>query len=133
MVRRVLDWDGLLDVAQKKNAAERMLTVAGLPAAVKETRAGVGFYVYAVGEYAAADHWALRTEREVILLRHLVEAGQVTWDDGQPEPDEDLDGDLVEITTYGSEEPVMRLCAVCGAGRPDTPHDPQTHAQARKD
>lgn len=84
---RVLDWEGLRRVAQRPSAADKRITLAGLPAEVTRSRGtDIGFYVRTpADDYAADEHWALRTERELILLRQLVGAGQVTVDDDEDE------------------------------------------------
>lgn len=126
MGTRALDWDDLLDLAQRPNAADRRITVASLPALVKRSRGtDSGFAVVAdAAEYAADEHWALRTEREVILLRHLLAAGQVTADDGQPDGYEL--GDYEVVNNAGVVIRTYRLCLVCGADE-SRPHDPDRH------
>jgi hypothetical protein len=80
----VIDWLGLVAIAERRDPTARRITVAGLLAEVVPSRGtDVGFYVRQVvtDDYAADAFWAMRTERELILLRALVEAGAVTaWD-----------------------------------------------------
>lgn len=80
MATRALDWLGLLRLAGKRGAPHP-ITVAGLPAHVVPSRGtDVGFEVRqrVTDDYANDAFWKLRTERELILLRALVEHGQVT-------------------------------------------------------
>ena len=130
MGTRPVDWLDLCDIALRKDAADRQITVAGLPAAVKRSRGtDVGFVVQASGgDYAGDDYWELRTQRELILLRHLVTTGQVRVDDGEPEDD---DIETVEVANFdGTVLRAFRHCGICGAGA-DTPHDADRHAAWR--
>lgn len=134
MGSRSVDWLDLCEIALRKDAADRLVEVAGLPAAVKKSRGtDVGFVVQAASEvYAGDDYWELRTQRELILLRHLVTAGQVTVSEPDPEPDPDDAMETVEVISGDSYDVVrtFRLCGICGAG-PETPHDTEKHTAWR--
>lgn len=185
MPTRVLDWNGLVRVAERRSAADRLVTVAGLSARVIPSRGtDVGFYVRTADEdLGPSEAWTLRAADELALLRQLVDRRLVTVDDDedvwrieewqrltrfiadprcfvygcenteidQRGPVFDRDkrmhlactphwegvygplgeqaaehADVVEIRSWGSEEPVRAACVVCGAGA-DTAHDPDAH------
>lgn len=127
MGSRPVDWLDLCEIALRKNADDRRVEVAGLPAAVKKSRGtDAGFVVQAASEvYAGDDYWELRTERELILLRHLVTAGQVTVEAPDDFDDAMETHEVISGHTYDVVR-TFRLCGVCGAG-PDTPHDTDRH------
>lgn len=84
MTTRVLDWNGLVRIAERRNPAARIITMAGLPARVVPHRAvDAGFYVRTIDENAAEDYWSLRSRDQMLLLSQLVAAGQVTVDDDE--------------------------------------------------
>lgn len=83
MTARVLDWLELCEVAGRRNPPERVIQVATVPAQVKKSRmTDCGFEVRSPDD--AELPWMLRTERELVLLRALVDAGQVTIEDPAP-------------------------------------------------
>lgn len=84
MATRALDWNGLLTLVNDNRSFQA--TLAGVPVRVKRHRGtDIGFYVYnaadADGEDPIERRWSLRAGQEVVLLRALVEAGQLTIDD----------------------------------------------------
>lgn len=82
MGRRVLDWNGLVRVAERRNPPDRLIWLHELPArVVPHLAVNAGFYVRTSYEGAGDDYWSLRTAAEIVLLRQLVEAGAVTIDD----------------------------------------------------
>lgn len=80
---RPLDWNGLVALAQQVRPEDRVITVAGLPARVKRSLAtDAGFYVHSLAEDHADEKWSLKTREHMLLLRQLVDAGQVGVDEG---------------------------------------------------
>lgn len=139
MGTRILDWNSLVRIAERRNPAERFITLAGLPAQVTPHRGtDVGFYVKtaAAGSDRLDSYWSLKREQELILLRDLVEAGQAACEDpevpdrcaitGCPSLDVDLRG---PVHTTAGELLVCRdhwtaLFDVIGrADRADAAHD----------
>lgn len=83
MSTRVLTWNDLATLAdRRRDPAERVIAVAGLPARVKPSFAtDAGFYVHSLAEDYADEKWALKLREHMLLLRQLVDAGLVTIDD----------------------------------------------------
>src|SRR5438874_162516 len=109
MGTRVLDWNGLIDVAERRNTAGRLITVAGVPARVRPHLAvDAGFYVSTADE--DGPYWALRSREEMQLLRFLVEAGQVVVDD---------DEDPWRMTEWQTRLEAGEHCFVGGCSSPD--------------
>lgn len=81
---RVLSWNDLVKVAQRRNPADRVIALAGVPArVVPHLATDAGFYVRTMDEDRGDAYWSLRTREEIRLLRQLVDAGQVTADDDE--------------------------------------------------
>lgn len=84
MPTRVLTWIDLVKVAERKNPADRVIAVAGLPArVVPHLSTDVGFYVRTLHDEYQDERWSLRSIEHMLLLRQLVDAGQVTIDDDE--------------------------------------------------
>lgn len=68
----------------RRQPAARRITLAGLPATVVPSRANdVGLIVRTEAEDHLDAEWQLRKESDLVLLRQLVAAGQVTIDDDE--------------------------------------------------
>jgi len=115
MGTKILDWNGLVTVAEQTNPQDRRISFAGLPAVVQPHRGtDIGFYVKtaAVGSDRLDGYWSLKKEAELVLLREMVTAGKVTVEDptvpdrcaiaGCPSTDVDLRGPV--HLTDGSEQ-----------------------------
>ena len=109
MGTRVLDWAGLVRVAQRRDTAGRLITIAGIPARVRPHLAvDAGFYVCTPDE--DGPYWALRSREEMQLLRFLVEAGEVATDDEE---------DPWRLSEWRHRLDNGERCFVAGCGSPD--------------
>lgn len=84
MPTRVLSWNDLLRVAERRNPTDRVIAIAGIPArVVPHLAVEAGFYVRTLDEDRQDAYWSLRKADQMVLLRALVEAGAVTIDDDE--------------------------------------------------
>lgn len=82
MPTRVLGWTELVKVAERKNPAARIISLAGVPArVVPHLSTDAGFYVRTIDEDNGDSYWSLRTREEIRLLRELCGRRAVTIDD----------------------------------------------------
>lgn len=91
MSRRVLSWVDLAEIAVKYAGEpdRRAISLAGVPARVKKSLAtDAGFYVHSLDQQYADTKWALKLREHMLLLRQLVDAGQVTIEEPEPAPEE---------------------------------------------
>lgn len=89
MTLRVLQWNDLCILGDRRTPPEqRVITLAGVPARLKPSRANdIGFHVISNADDAHRldRRWELKSDLDMVLLRKLVDAGQVTTDDDQDE------------------------------------------------
>jgi hypothetical protein len=112
MSTRVLDWNGLVLLASLP-PAQRVISVAGVPARVKKTLAtDSGIFVHSLAEEFADEKWAIKQREHMLFLRQLVDAGQVTVDD---------DEDPWRMTEWQHRLGAGETCFVasCGSGDVD--------------
>jgi hypothetical protein len=84
MPTRVLDWNGLVRVAQRRDPVDRIVAIGGIPArVVPHLATDAGFYVRTLDEERQDTYWSLRKAGDLVLLRALVDAGLVTVDDDE--------------------------------------------------